>query len=482
MQKIIQLGFISICLAGCSFAPTFQRPPMPVPEHFKETGKWLPAKMITPGRCVYPWWQAFQDPVLNQLENDLTVANQDLKLAFARYQEARALVQVATAAFFPTILGIFNGSRQQTSLHVANPIHPNIYNSFLVGADFSYELDAWGSIRNSVETSNDLAKASAADLAAVSLSLHAELATDYLTIRGYDEAQTILDTTVNAYQKALALTTRRYKGGVSSIADVDEAKTQYENARTLATEMRLKRAQMEHAIAVLTGRFPSDFSLAPGRLPRHHVSTSSPIPSTLLEYRPDIAAAEFRVMAANANIGVARAAFFPVFDLTGIAGYQSKTLANLISKPSLFWSLGPVTALSLAQPLASMVLFDGGRLLGLLKQANAKYYEAVASYRQTVLTAFQDVEDSLVAIRRLDEEEQTKALATKSANDALRQAQFRYKGGIITYLEVVVLDNIALQTRLDLVNIQTRRQIASVFLIKSLGGGWTNTKDSPDKC
>lgn len=254
---------------------------------------------------------------------------------------------------------------------------------------------------------------------------------------------------------------------------MDEAKTQLENAKTQASDMRLQRAQLEHAIAVLIGEIPSNFSLAPVHSSNVFLSITPNIPSTILDRRPDIVAAEARVQAANANIGVARAAFFPIIDLTGSIGFQSKSLTNLISKPSLFWSLGPLSLLTLSQPVAQVTLFDGGRLRGLLNQAKAQYFETVASYRQTVLTAFQEVEDSLIAVHQLDKEYRSQKAAARAAKRAWNQEIYRYQGGLVTFLQVVVVENAALQSELSLVNIRTRRQIASIQLIKALGGGWS---------
>ena len=476
MRSLIVLSVLTYSLTSCSLAPNYQRPPMPIPEHFKETGKWLPAQSISPNTKIEPWWETFQDPILNDLEEKLGPANQNLQIAFYRYQQANALVQVARSQFFPTARGVANANRQENSENIADPTTPRVYNNALIGVGVNYEVDAWGSIRNAVAKSKSIAKASAADLAAISLSLHAELASDYFTLRGYDESQRILDKTVIAYQKALFLTKKRHQGGASPIEDVDNAQAQLENAKTLAAEMHLKRAQLEHAIAILLGQIPSHFSLRPAKLPLYRISVVPTLPSTLLERRPDVAAAELRVKAANANIGIARAAFFPSFNLGTIIGYQSQSLSNLISKPSLFWSLGPTSALSLLQPMASTTLLDGGRLLGLLKQANASYFETVATYRQTVLTAFQEVEDSLVAIRQLDKENQSQSAASRAANRALVQSQNRYRGGITTFLNVVITENIALQSDLARVSILTRRQIASVQLIKALGGGWATVQ------
>ncbi|VEB35021.1 efflux transporter outer membrane subunit [Legionella cherrii] len=471
MKKLISAGVLLFALVGCSLAPPYHRPAMPIPEQFKEPGKWLKIKSAPQIVAPDAWWLAFHDPVLNDLEQQLSVANQDLKLAYAHFQEAISLVQVARSYFFPTIQGLFNADRQQNSRTVANPPATPVFNQFLLGGFLSYELDAWGSVRNTVIANESNAKASAADMASIRLSLQAALATNYLALRGSDEAQRILDTTVVAYQKALYLTKKRYQGGAAPISDVDEAETQLENAKTMAADMRLQRAQLEHAIAVLVGEIPSNFSLAPAKSPRVFLAIAPNLPSTILDRRPDIVAAESRVIAANANIGVARAAFFPVIDLTGSGGFQSRSLSNLISKPSLFWSLGPLSLLSLTQPVAEVTLFDGGRLRGLLNQAKAQYFETVATYRQTVLTAFQEVEDNLVAINQLDKEYQSQKAAARAAKRAWDQELYRYKGGLVTFLQVVVVENAALQSKLSLVNIYTRRQIASIQLIKALGGG-----------
>lgn len=472
MKNLALSSLCIVSLFGCSLAPTYQRPPMPVPQHFKEPGTWV--KISGKPKIVSPdgWWQAFQDPVLNDLELRLTAANQDLRAAFAHYQDAYALAQVARANLFPTLQALFNADRQQNSRTVANPPSVLNYNQLLAGGYLSYEVDAWGAVRNEVIKSERLAKASAADVATIHLSLHAELASNYFALRSSDEQQGILDKTVIAYQRALNLTKRRYKGGVSPIADVDEAETQLENAKTMATDMRLKRAQLEHAIAVLVGEIPANFSLPAAKLPHRFLAINPNLPSTLLERRPDIVAAELRVQAANANIGVARAAFFPQFMLTTSGGFQSRSFANLFSKPSLFWSLGPLSLLTLAQPIAAVTVFDGGRLRGLLNQAKADYYETVANYRQTVLTAFQDVEDSLVAIKQLDQEHRSQDAATRAAIRAWTQENYRYKGGLVTFLQVVIAENTALQSELASVNVRARRQIASVQLIKALGGGW----------
>lgn len=466
-------GVLAALLMGCSLAPKYEIPPMPIPDHYKETEHWKPAKKPDTTMHVGPWWQLFGDPVLNDLEEKVTLANQNLKIAYAQYQQARAAVQVARSALYPSIVGISNGDRQQTSRRVANVNNKTLFNDFLIGEDLSYEVDLWGRIHNSVVSSESSANASAADLASVFLSLHADLATYYITLRSDEAAQRVLDKTVIAYEKALYLTRKRHDGGAAPIADVDQAQTQLENARTLATDMRLQRAQLEHAIAILIGEIPANFSLPRAQARLKFMSIAPNLPSTLLERRPDIVAAEQRVKAANADIGVACAAFFPSINLVSIVAFQSKTLHNLLTKPALFWSLGPANSLNILQPLVTEVIFDGGKLRGLLNLAKANYHQTVASYRQTVLTAFQEVEDNLVAIRRLDQENQSQTAATLAAIRALKQANYRYAGGIITFLEVVVVENIALQAELASIDIRLRRQIASVQLIKALGGGWS---------
>ncbi len=466
-------ALITFIVTGCSFKPPYERPPMPIPEHFKEVGTWV--KIVRPPQIMQPnsWWNVYNDPILNDLETRLTLANQDLKVACSHYQEAIALAQVARSYFFPTLQALFNADRQKNSSTVANAPPTLYFNQILVGGFLTYELDAWQSVQNQFTASMQSAKASAAELAAVYLSLHAELANDYFALRAKDEQQRVLDRTVHAYKKALYLTQKRYQGGIAPISDLEQAETQLENAKTMVEETRLQRAQLEHAIAVLIGEIPSSFSLPSGRLPKTSLSLLPEIPSTLLLSRPDIVAAELRVQAANANIGVARAAFFPQFNLITTGGFQSKTFLNLLSKPSLFWSLGPLTLLTIIQPLAEVTIFDGGRLRGLLNRANAEYFATIAAYRKTVLSAFQDVEDSLAAARQLDKEVKTQDAAMTAAVKAWQQEIYRYKGGLVTFLQVVVVENIALQSQLASIQVHARRQIASVQLIKAIGGGWS---------
>lgn len=470
-QQLISLVLLSL-LTACSLAPKYHRPLMPIPLHYKENDPWKPAKSTSLEGKANSWWRMFEDPILNKLQEKLACSNQNLKIALARYQQSRAALQVAQADYYPQALGIGNAVRQKSSENTANVLRNTLFNDFLLGSIFTYEVDLWGRVRNSVAASRNNAQASAADLAAVALSLHAQLAMAYFNFRGVEASQRVLDETVAAYQKALYLTRKRYQGGASPIANVDEAITQVENAKTLATDMRLKQAQLEHAIAILVGEIPSSFTMPSAKTAIKPIKIAAELPSTLLERRPDIAAAQLRVQAANAEIGVACAAFFPSLNLISFLAFGSQSLGNLFSKPSLIWSLGPPTVLALVQPMAQLVIFDGGRLTGLLNNAKASYFETVASYRQTVLSAFQEVEDSLVAIRRLDEELRSQTAATTAAKRALMQANYRYQGGLTTYLNVVVSENLALQAELASINVRTRRQISSVQLIKALGGGW----------
>ncbi len=482
MNKRFILLIACLQLISCSLAPKYQRPAIDIPVSYKEAGDWAPANPNMADKPRGPWWQAYNDRILNALEEQVEVNNQNLRAAYARFLEAKAAADIARASFFPTITALASATWEKTS--TANSPNSSSsststssasnkpFSEYIVGADLAYQVDVWGQIRNMVVQNVDLAKASAADLGAMKLSIHAELASDYFSLRGDDAAQKVLDETVQIYQKALAITRIRHTNGAAPGADVDEAESQLENAKTLAADMRSKRAQMEHAIAVLMGLAPANFAIAPAVSKMTDILVFTNIPSTLLERRPDIAAAERRVQAANAAIGVARAAFFPSFNLIAEGGFQSTILSKLFSKNSLFWSIGPSSLLAVSNPTIQLPIFDGGRLLGQLEQADATYYEAVANYRQTVLTALKEVEDSLVALHQLENEHRSQSLAAAAAYRAVKKGFALYKGGIDTYLDVVVVQNNALQTELSNINVLTQRQLASVQLVKALGGGW----------
>lgn len=468
----IVMTALSAALTACSFAPTYQRPETPAPANYKEAGEWKtaePADTATRG----DWWKIYGDEQLNTLQSQLGDANQNLKAALARFTQARALARVARADYFPTINANASMTREHPSQNkaLASPGAPTNFNDYLLSADLSYELDVWGRVRNAAESGKDSAQASAADLATLELSMRAELAMDYFSLRAADSEQALLDETVTTYQKAFELTQNRYKGGAAAVVDVDQAQVQLENAKTQAAETTLKRAQLEHAIAVLVGVPASQFSLAPAPLTVSAPAINAGLPSQLLERRPDIAAAERRVASANASIGVAKAAYFPVFSLGAIFGVESGNSSTWFDAPSKLWSFGPA---------ALFTVFDGGRRHALSDQARAAHEEAVANYRQSVLNAYREVEDNLTAVQQLDKANTSQSVSVSAAQRAQAQANYRYKGGVATYLEVATAQSLALQGQLNLADIQARRLNASVLLIKALGGGWNAQSLSSD--
>ena len=464
------------CLAACSFAPVYKTPDsVPAANAYRESASWKTAQPVD-DESRGAWWSLFRDPQLDSLETQVDAANQDLKAAFARLQQARAATRLARADLFPTLSAGAAATRARTSVNSPRfpPGAAPVGNNFDLEADFSYEFDVWGRVRNAVTAAKATQQASAADLAAFKLALHAELATDYFTLRSQDTQQQLLDRTVDDYTKSLQLTQNLYNGGAAALADVAQAQAQLETARTQATDIRLQRAQSEHALAILLGESPSAFRLEHNPLPPELAppSIDPGLPSALLERRPDVAAAERRVAAANAQIGVARAAYFPVFSLAAIAGFDSIGASNWLTAPSRLWSVGPSGALT---------LFDAGRRRAISAQAKAAYDEEVADYRSTVLSAYREVEDNLAALRELYQESISEAAAVTAANQALQQAQYRYKAGLVTYLEVATIQNTALQAQLSNAAIQMRRMNASVLLVKALGGGWRNAPAAQSK-
>lgn len=460
-------------LAGCSLAPRYQRPSTPAPAAvYGELGEWkvaAPADNAPRGA----WWTMFHDEQLNDLESRVTDANQSLKAALARLEEARAETRIARAGYFPTLTANASATRQRVSANAPGfaPGAKPVYDTFIVGGDLSYEIDLFGRIRNTVAGARATEQATAGDVAALDLSVHAELATDYFSLRGLDAQQQLLDRTVADYAKALGLTRNLYQGGAAALSDVQQAQAQLETARTQAEDTRLKRAQTEHAIAVLVGAVPTGFHLEARPLePDLAIPAVDPgLPSELLERRPDVAAAERRVAAANAGIGVARAAYFPVFSLLGSAGQESTQSSSWLAAPSRFWSIGPQGVLT---------VFDAGLHAAQSAVAHAAYDEQVANYRGTVLAAYQDVEDNLAALRQLALEDVSQAAAVTAAQGALEQAIYRYKGGVVTYLEVVSTENAALAARLAAVDIETRRISATVLLVRALGGDWNSDRSA----
>ncbi|CAB3756332.1 efflux transporter outer membrane subunit [Paraburkholderia solisilvae] len=451
-------------LAACNFAPTYAPPAIATPANYKEyeSADW---SVAAPGDA-WPrgkWWKVFGDPLLDSLEDQVSAANQNLKVAVAQFDEARADAKTAQADFYPTIDAVGSSGRTGLSRNVANPLPNRAYTSNSLGFDFSYEIDVWGRVRNQAKAGVDRAQASAGDLATVDLSLHAELAADYFILRGDDAAQDVLDRTVENYRKALELTEARFQTGYAARPDVSAADAQYEGARTQATENRLKRTNLEHAIAILTGRPPAGFSIAVQKLDATPPEVAPVMPAALLERRPDIAAAERRVAAANADIGVAKVAWYPSFNLNALFGVEAAVPNRFLSAPAEAWSFGPSTVLT---------LLDGGRRAALNERARASYDEAVAQYRQTVLDAYGEVEDSLASLRLLAQEIVTQQASVKAAADASAQATHLYTGGLENYYDVIVAQNIELAARLTNIDIEMRRMTADVALIKALGGGW----------
>ena len=459
-------------------APAYKQPPMPIPLNYKESGTWVMSKpSLFEAKKNAPWWAMYEDKTLNQLEQKVTTGNQNLKIAFERYEEAKAILESARSKMYPSLLGIAGESRQKNSRHLGNAKNNSnfIYDTISLGGYLSYEIDAWGMVRNQVSAAKHLALASKYDLAAIDLSLHALLASTYFQLQGDNQIQVVLDNNVRVYQKALYLTRQLHRVGAASALEEDEIVRRLERAQASAIDMQLKRAQLEHALAILVGEIPANFHMPPVKKQGHTVTVSPNLPSTLLAQRPDIAAAAERVQSANATIGVARAAFLPQLNLGTIVGYQSDRFSNLFSTPSFIWSLGPPSSTIIPVEVVSeaqQILFDGFKLQALLKKAKSSYYQSVDYYKQVVLNAFKEVEDSLVAVHKLDQEYSKQTVSTTAAKAALNQANHRWKVGIYTFLNVVLFEIDAIDAEIELINISTRRQIASVHLIEALGGGW----------
>ncbi len=466
-------GTLAVLLAGCTVGPTYETPTTPVTDSFKEAtpadyktaGVWSPAQP-NDAASKGKWWKIFGDPKLDALEDQLTDSNQNLKIADARFREARALIGFARASQFPTISTGVSASSVQESAHQPYVIVPNppSLGQFELPFDLSYEIDLWGRVRRQVSAAREEAQASAADLETTGLSLHAELAYDYIELRAADAQQRLLDDTVKAYTDALRLTQNRLAGGYVAASDVAQAQTQLDTTRVADTDVGVARAQYEHAIAVLIGQPPASFQLPPTPLKGEPPAVSPGIPSELLQRRPDIAAAERRVAEANDQVGIALAAYYPSMNLSALAGFEGTNGANWFGWPSLFWAVGTSV---------SQEVFDGGARHSQTENARAAYDAAVASYRQTALTAFQQVEDNLSALRILGREAQQQRAAVDAADNSLRIFTNRYVGGEDTYLQVITAQTFALSNQRNQVDIQRRRMEACIQLVKALGGGWS---------
>jgi NodT family efflux transporter outer membrane factor (OMF) lipoprotein len=483
--RVLRMNYRPVLLAaaalagtGCLVGPNYVKPNAPappaykeeLPPSFKEASGWKtgePKDDLHKGK----WWEIFGDQQLNQIEDQVDVSNQTLAAAEAQFRGARAAIRVSRSQLYPTLSGGASLAGTGTSGNVgafANSKGAQQYATLeLPTLSASWEPDLWGQIRRTIEANVDTAQASAADLENARLSIQSQLALDYFQLHGLDSQRRLLLDTADAYEKALQLTVNRYNQGVASQVDVAQAQTQLAQTRAQATDTLVARQQFEHAIAILLGRPPSEFSIPEALITSDPPPIPGVVPSELLERRPDIAGNERRIAAANAQIGVAISAFYPTLSLGVSGGLESSSLLSLFTWPSRFWSLGPTL---------SQTFFDAGRRRGITEQARASYDAAVANYRESVLTAFQQVEDQLAALRILSQEATEQAGAVTYAERSLQLANAQYQGGITTYLQVITAQAIALSNELTAVQLKTRRMTASVSLVQALGGGWNSSE------
>lgn len=487
-RLLIILTCLIAALGACTVGPNYCKPPVVVPTHFKEAPKGWKFAEPRDTQPRGPWWEIFQDLQLNALESKINIDNQNIAVAAAQYRQALALVTQARSGYFPTITGTASATRQQTSgtgganANTTNnsTIISNNNGAAIAGnsnRDFSlppfstytmsltalWEPDIWGSVRRTVEAAKAGAQASAAQLAATQLSMQASLAQIYFQLRAADLSQKILNDAVAAYKDSLKLTQARYRGGVAALTDVVQAEAQLKSAEAQAIDNKIARQQFEHALAVLIGLPPANFCL-PAKIIRFiPARTPLQIPTVLLERRPDIAQAERLMAQANAQIGVAVAALFPTLSLSATYGYTTSIFEKLLAPESRIWSL----AASL-----SNTIFDAGLRYGQILAARAAYDQSVATYRQTVLAAFQDVEDNLVALRQLQKELVVQKQAVKAAKEALRLIMIQYKGGTVNYLSVIVAQTTLYTAEKTVADVISRQMVAAVGLVKALGGGW----------
>jgi NodT family efflux transporter outer membrane factor (OMF) lipoprotein len=463
----------AFCLTGCNFAPRYQKPATPAPAAFKELTP-ESAKQVDGWKTAAPndaalrgkWWEVFNDPQLNALQDQVNVSNQTVAAALANFLSARAVVKQSISQFFPTATANPSVIRSRRS----GALSAGLSNQRLTSTEYSLPIDAswepdfWGRVRNTVKASRFEAQATLADLENTRLTVQSEVALDYFQIRSLDAQEKLLNDAVAAYRESLRLTQVRHDTGIASDQDVAQAEIQLNSTAAQATDIGIQRAQFEHALAVLVGKAPADFSLAAMPLESKPVAVPFGVPSGLLERRPDIAAAERRVAEANAQIGVARSAYFPNVTLSASAGYQSSSTANLFSGPAMVWSVGAA---------AAQTLFDAGNKFAVTEQAKAQYQSLVATYRQTVLGAFQNVEDNLAALRLLSQEIQQEDAAVASSQRYLNLANDRYRLGIDSYLNVITAQTTLLSNQRSAVVLRLTQMTATVQLIKALGGGWS---------
>jgi outer membrane protein, multidrug efflux system len=471
MWKRTVVAITAFSLAGCMVGPKYHQPVAPVPAHFKEGGA---PDSGTPDIAYSDWWRVFNDPELSRLESDADAANQDIRVAMARVDQAEAGAKYARSFLFPTISLGASASRTREAQNRPNNGNTNglaaTFNDFQLPAFLSYEVDAWGRVRHSIEAANATEQATAADLRFVRLAVEANVAMDYYSLRENDAERQVLDSTVQAMQGAVDLTTNRFRGGLTSELEVKQAQTLLNQTKAQAQALDVQRSQLEHAIAVLIGKAASDFSLP--RSPHDGLPPSIPsgLPAELLARRPDIAEVERYVAAANAEIGVAKTAALPHISLTGLAGFESTNMTSLFSWQSGIASLGAS---------ALMPVFTGGRVRAGVDQAWAVYRQSLAQYQKTVLTAYQEVEDQLAALRILADEAQSTADAVADAQQAEAIALNRYRSGLVSYLDVIYAQTALLANQRTSTQIGGQRMVATVVLIKALGGGWLGVPDQP---
>ena len=453
---------LTTLVSGCTVGPDYVRPSAAVSDSFKEIKGWKQAQPLDDG-LPDKWWEIFNDPQLNALESQVNGANQSIAQAEALYKQAQTMVQGAAAAYFPTAQAstTVNRFRAASGQSVAVSGVKYLFGGVLSAA---WAPDLWGSVRRQVEASEDSAQASAATLQALRLTTQATLAQSYFQLRALDAQQQLLSDTAASYEKNLKITQNRYAAGVAAKADVVQAETQLESTRAQAINLGVLRAQLEHAIAVLIGKAPAELSIKAAPLNTFIPEIPASLPSQLLERRPDVAAAERQAAAANAQIGVAKAAYFPNLNLAVSNGQQANILSNLATTGARYWALGPA---ALALPL-----FDGGARGAQLQQAIDVYDASVAAYRQAVLVSFQQVEDNLAALRILEQEVQVQSKAVAAAHKAVELTTNQYEAGTVSYLSVIVNQTAALANDVTAVNLQGQRLSAAVLLIKALGGGW----------
>ncbi len=459
---IARVAACVLLTAACAPTTHYVPPEAPAPPAFKENANWK-APEPRDSEIRGTWWEVFGDPQLNDLERRIDVSNQTLRAVAAQFDQARALARGARAnlgpqiGFNPSIGGVRpSGDRAISSFH-------DPYLDVVLPLGISYEADVWGRLHAILATNTALAQASAADLESARLSLHAELAIDYFTLRGLDREQALLTNSVDAFQQALDLTQNRFRGGLSSQADVAQAETQLETTRAQAIDVGVGRQALEHAIAVLVGQPASTFTIAPAPLDMEPPGVPVAVPTALLERRPDIASAERRVAAASAQVDVASSAFYPILTLSGSAGFESSAFGSLLTGPASFWAIGPQLLVN---------VFDNGRRRAAKEQAVALYTQSAANYQESVLSAFREVEDQLAALRILDDEARVEANAVAASERSLALANNRYRGGVASYLEVITAQSFALANERAAVNILMRRMSATVQLVRALGGGW----------